>query len=84
MSGGALSDFAEWRNESTVDRLRAVAAKNPYDYLPDVIRCLLEAADQLEEATRKIKACDYLLAGDHSEESFLRVYHRKKILSENP
>lgn len=77
MSGGALSDFAEWRNESTVEKLRSFAAENPHGYPPEVTRCLLEAADQLEESTRKVRVCDYLLAGDHSEESFLKIYTRR-------
>lgn len=47
-----------------------------HEFSPEVIRCLLEAADLLEEADRKVVACDYLMAGDHSEESFLRIYHK--------
>lgn len=77
MSGGALDDFAEWRNVSTVEQLRLLAAENSRSYSPEAIKCLLEAADRLEEANRKVKACDYLLAGDNSEESFLRAYHKK-------
>jgi len=75
MSGGYFL-LCNWQIEDTIQSIREIVTDNPRGFESQVLDCLSEAANQLERSSRQLKAVDYLLSGDNSEESFLKEWEK--------
>lgn len=76
MSGGSLFEFSQYRNQTIVEQIRDYA-DDSQDLGIEALQCLRQTADDLEALTLKLRAIDYLMAGDHGEEYFLKAWHEK-------
>lgn len=83
MSGGRF-DYIQYRLDETAERIEEAIANNNVEsddmwdrarnYPPEILEAFREGVKSIRRTRQMIHAIDYLLSGDHSEESFLEVW----------
>lgn len=83
MSGGRF-DYIQYRLDDAADHIEEAITTNDVgtddmwdtarNYPPEILEAFREGVKSIRRTRQMIHAIDYLLSGDHSEESFLEVW----------
>ena len=71
MSGGRF-DYIQYRLDDAADHIDMWNTAT--NYPPEIVEAFREGVKSIRRTRQMIHAIDYLLSGDHNEESFLEVW----------